>query len=311
MFDPKPSQFNLAASASLLPNNLTVFNANDSTTTLFYIHKSAVWQTSITKGGKDEIHRQFCLLDGVSSVHQIKVVEAEDETVLVVAGDHYVQFYSLEGEQVAQHVCDEADSFFNGVDGGKGMIVAGCSTGDVFVFSPKDYTVQTKKTVSEAPITQLCVVKNNVVVADESGCICVVDADLNLLTKLIEGATDVPCLSMCASTSRLYCGFDNGMLHIYNVNDWTKMCAFSGHGRSIFALCSIKDNLISSVGLDSKAQVWHIGADKTAKDKIRISLVFTATIKDRMLVGVQPLADSSLMLACFDSYKVVKFVQKK
>eukprot|EP00049_Salpingoeca_infusionum_P006731 m.110847 g.110847 ORF g.110847 m.110847 type:complete len:162 (+) comp13409_c0_seq9:886-1371(+) len=89
-----------------------------------------------------------------------------------------------------------------------------------------------------------------------------------------------------------------------------KVMTANAHARSIQAIAiNPSGTLLATVGLDAKALVWLIRPVDDPQVPLKFDLAFTATIKDRPLIGVQ-FAGESLAVSCFDSYKLVLFPSK-
>ncbi|EGD76351.1 hypothetical protein PTSG_11679 [Salpingoeca rosetta] len=317
VFSPKAKQVSLAASAALLPNNLSALHTRDYTA-FYYIHNAAVWQTVLV-GDKEE-HKLMCMLDELAAVQQAVVVScagtALDEDVLVVAGLGCIRFQTLTGQELAVFQPDASDSgaddpmWFRGIAHTAREILVGTSEGQVLVFDMKTFQLDRQQDAAKSPITTIAATNNLVAVAEESGCISLWGPDMSFHRHLIGDPTDIPCNSMRIASSRLYCGMEDGTLRIFCFDTFTLLATVHAHGRGVTAVDVSPDgHFVTSTGLDCKAQVWRIGLPKTADTPIRVDLAFTATIKDRMLVGVAFLGDKKLAVSCFDSYKLVVFTK--
>eukprot|EP01147_Barroeca_monosierra_P005628 gene5629-202_t len=316
VFSPKAEQLSLAASVSLLPNNLSSISREDGSTTHFYIHNATVWSTTTCSGRKEE-HKLVCMFGELAAVQDIQIVDISTEQVLVVAGVGGVKFLSLYGRSLGEFQSDEANvdepTTYKGICGTTStLILVGNSNGEIlsFSFDGSAFVLLRRTHVAETPLTQIVSTPNEeVVIAEDSGQVCVLSKDLKKKYYLIADPTDVPCHSLIAWEDYIAGGFEDGAIRFFSLKDQKLLVTVNGHARSVFALdMDASASLLVSVGIDSKAQIWRVKYPTSADVSISVELVFTATIKDRMLVGAMLLSSKEqLAITCYDSYKLVVF----
>eukprot|EP00730_Choanoeca_flexa_P015899 TRINITY_DN7406_c0_g1_i3.p1 TRINITY_DN7406_c0_g1~~TRINITY_DN7406_c0_g1_i3.p1 ORF type:complete len:328 (+),score=60.43 TRINITY_DN7406_c0_g1_i3:69-1052(+) len=320
MFSPRAKQCALAASASLVPNNLASLQAQDGTVYLGFVSNAAVWVTSCVPG-KDDEHRNFCSFKQHAGANQVSFFELSNGTIVLAAvGIAEVRLLKLDGKVLLSYKMSKPDNHdeleppqFRGICKiHSEQLVVGDSGGRLHII---DMQEMRPKAIVEARNKAgiQCLASDakgqTIISGDLEGAVVVWDAKALKALKTLR-FDNGSCNSLAVLDAHLIIAFQKGVISVFSLDTYARLVDINAHGRPAYGITvDAKRRLVGSVGLDSKAYVWYIPRllcqDGSSS---KIQTVFTATIKDRMLCGIA-FADDWFRVTCFDSYKMVQFMR--
>eukprot|EP00045_Choanoeca_perplexa_P003096 m.28620 g.28620 ORF g.28620 m.28620 type:complete len:293 (-) comp11861_c0_seq4:222-1100(-) len=244
MFSPKAKQCALAASASLLPNNLDSIQTKG-TVYLTYISNAAIWVTSCREGAEDE-HRNFCSFPSHAGANEVKFFQLGERILLAAAGIKEVRLLKLDGEVLMVYKISKPENHdeselpqFRGiahVDDHQQLII-GDSVGRIHVVNT---STMTPKAILPAHDTSVqCLTKHAqkpiVASADVEGRIIIWDArSLKSLAEIKGDGTC--CTSMVMLDEYLVASYQDGRVAVFRISTCAKLSDISAHARAAYGL---------------------------------------------------------------------------
>lgn len=306
------------ATPSLMYNNLST-NGDK----VVYLHKErATLFNEAAVDGKVDSESETVAIKGASTVTQAKWIRSGRTALLVVCSSQGIQVFDSTSKRLlffdplAERLGSDADkaSYARGVtvNQSTGELLVGYSAGHIAVYTVAGEAIKAKATLLKehtSPITCLESSADNWASADNNGSITVWSGE-NAPVAVFKGS-GFPCTSIALRGDVVVAAYATGQVCMYRISKQALAVEVSAHARCINALAVHPSRpLVATVGEDTVLNVFSLPDFESAATST-VEVVFTTTVTDRLLTGVQFTqsgAKSHIMVSAYDSHSISTWI---